>query len=289
MFKTVLLSTLLLLGVCATLGVMIALWVNFDDQRKLETANWSIWRQRDPARGVYDPIMVAHLPAPVQRYFNFMIAPGARLKTINRIEMNGEFGLGDAVKHSYYPFTATQYNGAPNSFTWALKTYNTAMSMNGSDKVWEGESWTKFWLLGVFPVARAGGTRDYLHSGVGRMVVEMAAWSPVSLLPQFGVAWEAINEDVIRAHVKAYGFSQSVDITIDQRGAPIEFVMPRWSNANPEQIFKLQSFGGIAHAYATIDGITIVSEVEAGNHFGTPDYFPFFKAKVIELEFQPTP
>ena len=45
-------------------------------------------------------------------------------------------------------------------------------------------------------------------------------------------------------------------------------------------------FGGIAKAYKTIDGITIVSEVEVGNHFGTADYFPFFKAVVTNFEYQ---
>lgn len=287
MLKTVILSILLFLSISVIAFGMFALWLNFSDERNLETVNWRIWNEIDPARGTYDPLMVAHLPAPVQRYFNFMIAPDAQLRSINRIEMVGEFGLGDANEHSYYPFTATQYNAAPTGFTWALKTYDTPMSMNGSDMVWDEQSWTKFWLLGVLPVARAGGDEDYLRSGVGRMVVEMAAWSPVSLLPQFGVEWEELGDDVIRAKVNALGFDQIVDIKIDTRGAPIEFLIPRWSNANPEQTFKLQPFGGIAHAYATYDGITIVSDVEAGNHFGTPDYFAFFKAKVTALEYQP--
>jgi len=288
MFKTVFLSALLILSIVAIIAGMAALWVNFSDQRNVENINWAIANQQDPAKGTYDPSMVADLPEAVQRYFNFMIAPGAPLKTIARIEMRGQFGLGNAEQHNYYPFTATQFNAPPTNFTWSLKTYDTAMSMNGSDMVWDGESWTKFWLLGVFPVARAGGDEDYLRSGVGRMVVEMAAWAPVSLLPQFGVTWEELSPELIRASVKSQGFVQTVDIKIGLNGAPLEFVLPRWSNANPSQTFMLQPFGGIAHDYVTVDGITIVSDVEAGNFFGTIDYFAFFKAQVTKVEYDLT-
>lgn len=285
MFKTILLSSFLVLGIVAAFAGMVALWQNFSDQRQIEEINWAISTQRDPARGTYDPNMVAHLPDAVQRYFNFMISPGARLSTISRIEMRGQFGLGDVSKHNYYPFTATQYNAPPTNFIWSLKTYDTLVAMNGSDAVWNGESWTKFWLLGVFPVARAGGNEDYLRSGIGRMVVEMAAWAPVSLLPQFGITWEELSPDLIRASITSHGFMQTVDIKIDENGAPLEFVLPRWSNANPSQTFMLQPFGGYAHDYVTVDGITIVSDVEAGNFFGTSEYFAFFKAQVTKVEY----
>ncbi|WP_415156120.1 DUF6544 family protein [Maritalea sp.] len=289
MLKIYFLYAIYFVGAAIALLVAIGLWFNYSDRRALVAVNKEIWQYKDLATGVYDPAMVGGLPEGVQRYFSFMIAPGALLKTINRIEMVGEFGLGDVNKHNYFAFDGIQYNAAPQGFTWSLKTKDNLMAMNGDDTFWAGEAWTKFWLLWVFPVARAGGISDYQRSGFGRVVTEMAAWSPVSLLPQFGAQWEQLSPNLIRATVRAHGLEQAVDITIDARGAPTAFLIQRWSNSNASQVFKLQPFGGVAHTYATVDGITFVSEVEAGNHFGTPDYFPFFKAKVTKFEFQPTP
>ncbi|MGJ8528714.1 DUF6544 family protein [Maritalea sp.] len=273
-------------GATIVLLALVGFWFNFSDKKQLDAVNDQIWKWQDGARGVYDPSMIAGLPPAVQSYFNFMIAPGADLKVVSRMEMVGDFGLGDVHKHTYYKFTATQYNAPPTGFTWSLKTYDTAMLMNGSDVFWNASANTRFWLLGLFPVVRAGGDANYQRSGFGRLVIEMAAWSPVSLLPQFGVEWEQISPNVIQATVNAHGLTQAVDITVDQRGAPTKFQIQRWSNANAAQEFKLQPFGGIAHGYKTFDGITIVSDVEVGNHIGTPDYFAFFKAQVTEFEFQ---
>ena len=286
MLKTILLSGALFSLLVATFAGGAALWTNFSDAKHVEELNWALWSRNDPTSGNYSHTMVAHLPPDVQRYFNFMIAEGTPLRTINRIEMLGEFGLGDAKSHNYYPISATQYNAAPTAFTWTMKTHDTVMAMNGSDVLWDKTSHTKFWLFGVLPVARLGNNQDHLRSAFGRLAIEMAAWSPVALLPHFGGEWESVGDNHIRVTVRHAGLTQSVDIEIGADGAPLSFSIERWSDANVDKEFRLQPFGAIAKAYKTIDGITIVSEVEVGNHFGTADYFPFFKAVVTNFEYK---
>lgn len=59
----------------------------------------------------------------------------------------------------------------------------------------------------------------------------------------------------------------------------------RWSNANPEKQHRLQPFGGYLSEFRTFDGFRLPTHVEAGNHFETDQYFPFFVADVTSVEF----
>lgn len=61
----------------------------------------------------------------------------------------------------------------------------------------------------------------------------------------------------------------------------------RWSNANPEKVFRWQVFGAYARAEATFGGYTIPSEMEAGNHFGTPAFFAFFDVEITGADYAP--
>ena len=76
------------------------------------------------------------------------------------------------------------------------------------------------------------------------------------------------------------------DLTLDQNGAVVQVVGQRWSNANPEQAFRLQPFGGSVEAEATFGGFTIPAILKVGNHFGTGDYFPFFQAEILSAVYQ---
>ena len=59
----------------------------------------------------------------------------------------------------------------------------------------------------------------------------------------------------------------------------------RWSNENPERIYRPQPFGGDLLEFATFAGCTIPTRVIGGNPFGTDLYHPFFRARVREGAF----
>ena len=63
------------------------------------------------------------------------------------------------------------------------------------------------------------------------------------------------------------------------------FQFERWSNANPEKQHRLQPFGGYLSEFRYFDGFRLPTHVEAGNHFATDQYFPFFVADVTAVEF----
>ena len=59
----------------------------------------------------------------------------------------------------------------------------------------------------------------------------------------------------------------------------------RWSNENPERLYRPQPFGGDLSEFATFAGYTIPTCVIGGNQFGTDLYHPLFRARVREVAF----
>jgi hypothetical protein len=216
--------------------------------------------------GNFDPVTVAHLPEPARRYFQFTIQSGARLGTVVEISMQGELSLGTRQDPKFKPMRAEQLLAAPQGLLWRVQTRIGALPVSGSDGMIDGDSWTRFWLLGVVPVVRAGGNTDHLRSSFGRVIAEAAFWAPASLLPQPGVTWSAVDADTARATVTHAGLSQEVDIRVDANG-----------------VFRVQPFGGELSEFRTIDGFRLPFRVDGGNFFGTPDYFPFYRARVLSI------
>ncbi|WP_234286683.1 DUF6544 family protein [Halomonas sp. MCCC 1A11057] len=157
----------------------------------------------------------------------------------------------------------------------------------------EGSSWTRFWLSVTLPVARAGGDDNHLRASSGRAVAEAAFWAPAALLPQHGVHWEEAGvrwEDtgepnLARAIITHGTLEQAIEIAVAENGQPRWVQFQRWSNANPEKEWRLQPFGGYLDDFQNFEGFTLPTKVEAGNHFGTEAYFPFFQARVEEVRF----
>lgn len=238
-------------------------------------------RALQPARPEgFDPARLAALPGPVRRYFGAMIAAGTPLLPVVEIEMGGLFGLGDKARPGYRPMRARQVLAAPEGFVWAL-TSPGAMPVAGSDS----GRWTRFFALGLLPVARRGGTPDHARSAFGRMVAEAAFWAPAALLPRDGVTWEAPADDRLRVTVRHGGLEQAVELALDGEGLPRTVSFQRWSDANPDRRFRLQPFGGRMEEFRRVGGYRLPFRVEAGNHWGTPDYFPFFRAEVARIGF----
>lgn len=240
-------------------------------------------RDRKPRR--FHPDMVADLPEPARRYFLFSIRPGTELRTAVELEIRGEIGLGTSAKPRYLPMKATQILAAPEGFVWQVQVGSGLIQISGSDGYHGGEGWTRFWLFGGIPIVRAGGSRDFARSAAARGISEALFWSPAALLPRDGIAWSGIGESRARVSVSHSGETYNVDLTVDREGRPISIALLRWSRENPERIWRYQPFGGDVQDVSQFGGFTIASRVEGGNHFGTPDYFPFYRAGISAARF----
>lgn len=269
----------LIVFLMALVVVMLA-WRQAD--RRAEDAAWrGLTASVEPAADCFDPRTVESLPEPARRYFRFAIRPGTPLYRIVEIEMGGELGLGPAENPGYRPMAARQLLSAPHGLVWKLRSG----PISGSDGLTPNHSWTRFWLSGLLPIVRAGGDPDHRLSAFGRVAAESAIWSPAVLLPGGPARWDFVDDSTARFTMSLGELEQSVLVVIDADGRPSRVVMQRWSNANAEKVFRRQPFGGELSEFRDFDGYRLPTRVIAGNHYGTGDYFPFFKADVTSIRF----
>ncbi|HVI32411.1 DUF6544 family protein [Phenylobacterium sp.] len=239
--------------------------------------------RRTPASPpAFDPQQVADLPDPARRYFLYAIRPGAPLRQVAELEMEGELSLGSKARPDYLPMRGRQVLRL-DGFVWRVRAGTPAMWFSGSDGYVNRQGWTRFWLYGLLPIVRAGGGEDFARSAAGRAVAESAFWAPAALLPSPRVRWEPVDADTARAVVTLHGHEHRVELTVGPDGRPASVMVMRWSRENPERTWRLQPFGGTIGAVREVDGYRVAAEVEGGNGFGTPDYFPFYRARVVSI------
>lgn len=272
------------LALLSAAGLAGVQWARCAADRREAAAAWSSlagMAPQHPAR--FDPVLVAGLPEPARRYFSYAIQPGARLGTVVEISMAGELSLGSKASPGYRPMRAHQLLAAPHGLVWQVSVGSGLLRVAGADAMIGNRSWTRFWALGVVPVVRAGGDADHLRSSAGRVVAESAFWSPASLLPAPGVSWSAVDADTARATVTLGDRNHPVDIHVNADGRPLWVSIERWSNANPEGVFRLQPFGGELSDFRLVAGFRLPFRVDGGNFFGTSDYFAFYRARVLAM------
>ena len=242
-----------------------------------------VWRELGayPAvnTGTFALSMLDGLPEAAQQYFRYTIKPGTPLYTAVELEMTGELGFGDKADPKYAPMRAKQILASPFGLVWKLN----CGAVSGSDAATPSRSWTRFWLFNVIPIVRIGGNADHLQSAFGRVIAESAFWAPASLLPNEYVQWEQLAPSTARATVTQGDFVQSIEITMREDGQPISVKINRWSNANVDKEYRSQPFGGYLSEYREFNGYRLPTNVVGGNHIGTDDYFPFYKARIIDL------
>lgn len=264
-------------------GVILAflvIWRRFDHRAdRAEMVRLTAHQPANPPEFRLD--MIAGLPEPARRYFTFAIAEGTPLRTVVRLEMTGRFGMGDKSAPNYLAMKADQVLAAPYGFVWAMTGGSGIKRLSGSDS----GSWTRFWLAGLLPVAHLGGEPDHARSAFGRLIAEAVFWSPAAMLPGPGVSWKAVSDNISRVTVQRGELKQAVDIAVDPEGRLQYVKFDRWSNANPDKIYRMQPFGGYLSEYREFAGFRLPTHVEAGNQFETGSYFPFFIADVTEITF----
>lgn len=277
-----------MLALLVALVAGLGLWRQFDLRADRRVgAQLTAIQARQPER--FDLALVAGLPDAARRYFRFVIAPGTPLHSVTAIAMTGRFSLGTRERPNWLSMTARQTLAGPRGLAWCMSARRGWLRMSGSDALAEGVNWTRFWLGGVIPVARVSGTLDHRRSAFGRAVAEAVFWAPATLLPGPGITWTQVDSGTARVNVTCAGLEQAVDVTLAADGQPIAVAFLRWSDANAAKTFRLQPFGGLLSEFRSFGGFRLPTHVEAGNQFGTADYFAFYIAEVERVTFPPAP
>lgn len=271
-----------LLLVAAAAGVGVGLWTSAADRRHAAALAERLLEPAGPVAR-YDPAMVADLPDIAQRYFAAALAPGTPLHRQVRLRMEGDFIMNGTPR----PMQARQVLAPGRGFVWEAEIGRGPMGFAGSDG-WEAgtDSWTKFWLMGVVPLARLRGGADHARAAATRGLVE-AIWVPAALLPQNGAVWQALGPDVAEIGFPAFPDIAPLQLTLDAKGLPVAVATMRWSDANADRSYRLQPFGGRLAGHAAHDGTTIPTEVEIANLFGTDEEAVFFIGRLTAVDFGP--
>ena len=275
-------ALIVLIVAAAALGA----WVNSRDRAQARNVWEAIEAARETAPPLYDPAMVTGLPEVAQRYFARAIEPGTPLHRIVRLEMQGSF----IMNGNEMPMAARQILApAGHGFVWQAEIGTGLMRFAGSDGYHAPEggpvdSWTKFWLHGLIPLARIGGTADHASAALTRVMLE-SIWAPASLLPQLGAAWTQTGDNTAEIRFPNARGVEPMQVTLDIQGNLLEVQAMRWTDANAEKVWRLQPFGGRMLEMDRRGGFLIPVRVELGNMYGTADYAPFFLATVTKAEF----
>ncbi|GAB2684608.1 DUF6544 family protein [Aliiglaciecola aliphaticivorans] len=207
----------------------------------------------------YDPKMVAELPEPARRFFNYAISTGTELLSVAEIDISGQFSLGNKQQPNYQTMHAHQILASPYGFVWKMKL-GGIVPISGSDS----GKWTRFRIFGLLPVARINDNFDHRLSAYGRYIAESVFWTPAAVLPGPGVSWEAIDANSAQVTVCHGYLSQSVKIKVDAYGQLVEVSFLRWSNANDNKKYQIQPFGGRLSDFREVQGYHLPFYVEGG-------------------------
>jgi hypothetical protein len=200
-----------------------------------------------PAPAEFSEAELDGLPPAVRRHLQAAIAPGTPLATSARLEMRGQLRLG-----RWLPFRAEQVLAPHQGFHWAARV---AGVIGGFDQYLDGRGQLRWKLLGLIPVMRADGP-DVARSAVGRAAGE-AMWLPTTLLPRFGVTWEAADDQHITARFSLDGSQVDLHYALEEDGRIRSVVFDRWGDPDRSGAWDWHPFGGEVTGYRSFGGVTV--------------------------------
>lgn len=147
----------------------------------------------------YDVRAVAHLPAPVRRYFERALSYGQPVIRSVDLALDGMFNMSlDAPE--WKPFTSTQHVVTHRpGFVWDARiTLFPGVPVRVIDAYVAGQGILRPSILGLFPVGEISGAGMIAQGELMRWLAE-SVWYPTTLLPGQGVAWEAVDANSAQA------------------------------------------------------------------------------------------
>jgi hypothetical protein len=210
------------------------------------------------------------IPEPVERYLAHAMPAGPPPDPAVRLRMAGRIKLG-----LWLPFTAEEECDG-RSFVWRARVG----PLHVTDRFAGGAGAMRGRLFGRRTVFEAA-SDDVTRSSAGRAALE-AIWCPAALRPEHGVAWRAESDDHIVATWDVPPERPEVHLRIGPDGAVRAARAERWGNV------RRQSYGYIpcgceVHTERRFGELVVPSEVTVGWWFGTPEYAPFFRARVEDV------
>ncbi len=231
-------------------------------------------RPADP--GVFGDDELTGLPEPVTRYFRAAITPGAPLARSADLDMRGELKLNERWLRLRAHEVLTPHDG----LMWRARV---AGVISGSDHCLDDHGAMDWKLFGLIPVVHADGP-DVARSSAGRAAGE-AVWVPTSLLPRFGVQWEASSDHDLTARFPIAQQDVTLDLRIDDAGVVEWARLDRWGDPDESGEFGFHPFGFQTTETRAVGPFRIPAVGSAGWFHGSDrwDEGEFFRCTITDL------
>ena len=226
------------------------------------------------------------LPAPVQRYLDHVVTDGR--PSVQSVSMHqvGEFRLGDASS-AWKPLEATQrYTVDPPGFVWDARIEIVPrVPIRVVDAYVGGRGILTATLWSVLTIADADPTPQLDEGELARHLAEMV-WFPTAFLPEYGVEWEAIDDDSARATLEHDGTKASVVFHVDENDEITRVTADRWYETD-DGSFELRPWTGYFYDYHDVDGLRVPRSGEV--EWNLPDGdLPYWRADIDAIEYAPS-
>ena len=154
------------------------------------------------------------LPPAVEKYLRRAL-PHSSVPSSVRIEHDGEFLLNG----TWRTFRSTElFSVEPRGFLWDARIRTAPFfDVRVRDSFIEGIGSMQAALAGIVPLMNQRGG-SLLNVGALQRYLAEAPWLPVSLLPRFGVTWEAIDNRTARGTVTEGETTVSLEFSFDDAG-----------------------------------------------------------------------
>ncbi|MFN8686951.1 MAG: DUF6920 family protein [Acidobacteriota bacterium] len=161
--------------------------------------------------GLYDPAMLAPLPAPVRRYLELALSPGQPLVKAAELTHSGSFNMGQD-QPNWKPFSSSQLSvTSPPGFDWDARIRMApGLPVFVRDAYVSGRGILTASIFGLIPVAQPESDDELAQGELMRFLAE-SPWYPTALLPGQGVSWQELSPTSARATLRDGAVSTSVD------------------------------------------------------------------------------
>lgn len=205
---------------------------------------------------VFEPSMLAGLPAPARRWLDHAIKPGTSLCRAACFAEHGQIKVG-----RWQRFEADWVLAPTRGYIWAARTRLGPLSIHGFDRYTEGVGEMRWRLFGRIPFLGMTGT-DVSRSAMGRLAAELVFVPAAALSP--AARWEAVDHDRAEVCVDAHGWTHRVTLTVAPSGALERVDVSRWDHPDGKP-FREHLFTAVMNGdEVSFDGFTIPAEARAG-------------------------
>ncbi|HET6386442.1 MAG TPA: DUF6544 family protein [Armatimonadota bacterium] len=190
-------------------------------------------RSQSCSEPVICPEDLAGVPAPVARYFEFVLIRGRPLIERVRVVERGRFRVG-GLGAPWKPLTAVQYFVSdPPGFLWDARIRMAPFfTFQIRDSYLDGVGSTRGRAGSLIPVVNSSGTAELAAGALHRYLAE-SVWFPTALLPRQGLRWEPIDENRARAALTDAGVTVALDFRFGEDGAIVSAYTPgRYRDSN---------------------------------------------------------